>query len=292
MRRSLSRKDRLRRNSEIRELFSSAARIDGAGSEAPLPDPQQHGQPLRGRRRAGMRRSRPDEIGKNGSRREAYRSLKEMIPPGHDLLSSSCGSARHTSTGSPRCGSWSAAQVCGPRSDACPDEIPCRVPHQHLPAGHFARGCPFLPLRSQLFAVREGSPDEARLLQGIVPRCPEDHRCQPISTRVGTTLFPEKKDLWTRKTLLAVVISVVIIVVGMVITPLFSPPNRSPPRTGSSGTGTARRTCGGGRDDDGKWPDRSARAGREAGSGRCSRGARQGRRRCRNPLRRCRAGHD
>jgi len=42
--------------------------------------------------------------------------------------------------------------------------------------------------------------------------------------RVGTTLFPDKEGIMDRKTLLAVVISVVIIVAGMLITPLLSPP--------------------------------------------------------------------
>ena len=85
MRRSLSRKDRLRRNRDIRELFSSAERIEGRGVK------------LLYRRNAGatnrfavvvargcggaVRRNREKRI-----TREAYRSLKDTLTPGHDLV--------------------------------------------------------------------------------------------------------------------------------------------------------------------------------------------------------------
>jgi ribonuclease P protein component len=85
MRRSLSRADRLRRNSEIRELFSSAARVDGRGVKLLY---RQNGRP--GNRFAvvvargsggAVRRNREKRI-----TREAYRSLKETISTGHDLV--------------------------------------------------------------------------------------------------------------------------------------------------------------------------------------------------------------
>ena len=85
MRRSLSRKDRLRRNSEIRELFSSAARIDGRGVKLLYRSTGSTGNRFavvvaRGCGGA-VRRNREKRI-----TREAYRSLKETISPGHDLL--------------------------------------------------------------------------------------------------------------------------------------------------------------------------------------------------------------
>jgi len=85
MRRSLSRTDRLRRNTEIRELFSSAARVEGRGVKLLY---RHHGNP--GNRFAvvvargcggAVRRNREKRI-----TREAYRSLKETIRPGHDLV--------------------------------------------------------------------------------------------------------------------------------------------------------------------------------------------------------------
>jgi ribonuclease P protein component len=85
MRKSLTRKDRLRSNSEIRELFSSAARIEGRGVKLLY---RSNGG--RGNRFAvvvargcggAVRRNREKRI-----TREAYRSLKETIAEGHDLL--------------------------------------------------------------------------------------------------------------------------------------------------------------------------------------------------------------
>lgn len=85
MRKSLTRKDRLRRNCDIRELFSSAARIEGRGVRLLY---RSNGG--RGNRFAvvvargcggAVRRNREKRI-----TREAYRSLKETITSGHDLL--------------------------------------------------------------------------------------------------------------------------------------------------------------------------------------------------------------
>jgi ribonuclease P protein component len=85
MRKSLTRKDRLRRNSDIRELFSSAARIDGRGVKLLY---RRNGS---GENRfavvvargcgGAVRRNREKRI-----TREAYRSLKGTIPRGYDLL--------------------------------------------------------------------------------------------------------------------------------------------------------------------------------------------------------------
>jgi ribonuclease P protein component len=85
MRRSLSRKDRLRRNSEIREVFSSAARIEGRGVKLlyrPNGSPSNRFAVVVARGSGGaVRRNREKRI-----TREAYRSLKETISSGHDLL--------------------------------------------------------------------------------------------------------------------------------------------------------------------------------------------------------------
>jgi ribonuclease P protein component len=85
MRKSLSRQDRLRRNSEIRELFSSAARIDGRGVKLLYRSTGSTGNRFavvvaRGCGGA-VRRNREKRI-----TREAYRSLKETISSGNDLL--------------------------------------------------------------------------------------------------------------------------------------------------------------------------------------------------------------
>ena len=85
MRKSLTRKDRLRRNSDIRELFSSAARIEGRGVKLLY---RSNGS--RGNRFAvvvargcggAVRRNREKRI-----TREAYRSWKDSVSAGHDLL--------------------------------------------------------------------------------------------------------------------------------------------------------------------------------------------------------------
>jgi ribonuclease P protein component len=85
MRRSLTRKDRLRRNKDIRELFSTAPRIEGRGVK--LLFKSNGGGPNRfavvvARGCGGaVRRNREKRI-----TREAYRSLKETISPGHDIV--------------------------------------------------------------------------------------------------------------------------------------------------------------------------------------------------------------
>jgi ribonuclease P protein component len=85
MRRNLSRKDRLRRNSDIRELFSTAARVDGRGAKLLYrSNGGRHNRfavvVARGCGGA-VRRNREKRI-----TREAYRSLKETICTGYDLL--------------------------------------------------------------------------------------------------------------------------------------------------------------------------------------------------------------
>jgi ribonuclease P protein component len=85
MRRNLSRKDRLRRNSDIRELFSTAARVDGRGAKLLYRSndgPQNRFAVVVARGCGGaVRRNREKRI-----TREAYRSLKETIRTGYDLL--------------------------------------------------------------------------------------------------------------------------------------------------------------------------------------------------------------
>jgi ribonuclease P protein component len=85
MRRSLTRNDRLRRSKDIRELFSAAARIEGRGMK--LLYRSNGGRENRfavvvARGCGGaVRRNREKRI-----TREAYRSLKETISSGNDLL--------------------------------------------------------------------------------------------------------------------------------------------------------------------------------------------------------------
>ena len=85
MRRSLTRKDRLRSNRDIRELFATAERREGHGVK--LLYRSNGGEPNRfavvvARGCGGaVRRNREKRI-----TREAYRSLKDSITPGHDLL--------------------------------------------------------------------------------------------------------------------------------------------------------------------------------------------------------------
>ena len=85
MRRSLTRKERLRSNGEIRELFATAARVEGRGVK--LLYRRNGGGPNRlavvvARGCGGaVRRNREKRI-----TREAYRSLKDTIIPGHDLV--------------------------------------------------------------------------------------------------------------------------------------------------------------------------------------------------------------
>ncbi|MGA2640727.1 MAG: ribonuclease P protein component [Spirochaetia bacterium] len=85
MRKSLTRKDRLRRNSDIRELFSSAAKIEGRGVKLLYRrnDRRENRFAVVIARGCGgaVRRNREKRI-----TREAYRSLKGTISPGHDLL--------------------------------------------------------------------------------------------------------------------------------------------------------------------------------------------------------------
>ena len=85
MRRNLSRKDRLRRNSDIRELFSTAARVDGRGAKLLYRSngSRQNRFAVVVARGCGgaVRRNREKRI-----TREAYRSLKETICTGYDLL--------------------------------------------------------------------------------------------------------------------------------------------------------------------------------------------------------------
>jgi ribonuclease P protein component len=85
MRKSLTRKDRLRSNSEIRDLFSSAQRIEGRGVKLlyrPNGTPANRFAVVIARGCGGaVRRNREKRI-----TREAYRSLKESINPGYDLL--------------------------------------------------------------------------------------------------------------------------------------------------------------------------------------------------------------
>jgi ribonuclease P protein component len=85
MRRSLTRTERLRRNADIRELFSTAARVEGRGVKL------LHRRNGSGANRfavvisrgcgGAVRRNREKRI-----TREAYRSLKETLPAGHDIL--------------------------------------------------------------------------------------------------------------------------------------------------------------------------------------------------------------
>jgi ribonuclease P protein component len=85
MRKSLTRKDRLRSNSDIRDLFSSAPRIEGRGVKLlyrPNGTPANRFAVVIARGCGGaVRRNREKRI-----TREAYRSLKESITPGYDLL--------------------------------------------------------------------------------------------------------------------------------------------------------------------------------------------------------------
>jgi ribonuclease P protein component len=85
MRRSLTRDERLRASSDIKRLFRTARRVDIGGLKL-LHEPNG----TAARRMAvvvargcdgAVRRNREKRI-----TREAYRSLKERIPPGHDLL--------------------------------------------------------------------------------------------------------------------------------------------------------------------------------------------------------------
>jgi ribonuclease P protein component len=85
MRRSLTRDERLRAGSDIRRLFTTGRKIDVEGLKL-LYDSNGTARNrvtvVVGRGCGGaVRRNREKRI-----TREAYRSLKERIPPGHDLL--------------------------------------------------------------------------------------------------------------------------------------------------------------------------------------------------------------
>jgi len=85
MRRSLTRDERLRAGSDITKLFKTGRRVEAGGLKL-LHD--RNGSAVSriavvvGRGCGGaVRRNREKRI-----TREAYRSLKERVPPGHDLL--------------------------------------------------------------------------------------------------------------------------------------------------------------------------------------------------------------
>ncbi len=85
MRRSLTRDERIRAGRDITRLFKTARRVDAGGlkllhARNVLAVSRMAVVVARGRGGA-VRRNREKRI-----TREAYRSLKERIPPGHDLL--------------------------------------------------------------------------------------------------------------------------------------------------------------------------------------------------------------
>jgi len=85
MRRSLTRKDRLRRNRDIRELFSTAERIEGRGVKLLY----RHHAGAANRFAVVVARGCGGAVRRNREKRitrEAYRSLKDTITPGHDLV--------------------------------------------------------------------------------------------------------------------------------------------------------------------------------------------------------------
>jgi ribonuclease P protein component len=85
MRKSLTRDERLRKSRDIRELFTAAARLESRGLK--LLHRSNGGKATRfgvviARGSGGaVRRNREKRL-----TREAYRSLKGAIPPGHDVL--------------------------------------------------------------------------------------------------------------------------------------------------------------------------------------------------------------
>jgi ribonuclease P protein component len=85
MRKSLTRKERLRTRSEIKGLFADARRVEGGGLKLLYRENGAAGNRFAvvvGRGCGGaVRRNREKRV-----TREAYRSLKEIVAPGYDLL--------------------------------------------------------------------------------------------------------------------------------------------------------------------------------------------------------------
>jgi putative membrane protein insertion efficiency factor/ribonuclease P protein component len=85
MRRSLSRRERLRRSSDIRGLFSAARRVESRGLKLLFRD---NGSPTT-RFAVVVTRGSGGAVKRNREKRitrEAFRSLKETIHPGFDLV--------------------------------------------------------------------------------------------------------------------------------------------------------------------------------------------------------------
>ena len=84
MRRSLTRSERLRAANDIRRLFRSARRIEAGGLKLLVERngiPQTRMAVVVARGCGAVRRNREKRL-----TREAYRTLKDRVPPGHDLV--------------------------------------------------------------------------------------------------------------------------------------------------------------------------------------------------------------
>jgi len=85
MRRSLTRAERLRASKDIRELFSGAARIEGRGirllARTNRSGATRFGVVIARGCSSAVRRNREKRL-----TREAYRSLKDRVPAGRDVL--------------------------------------------------------------------------------------------------------------------------------------------------------------------------------------------------------------
>jgi ribonuclease P protein component len=85
MRRSLTRDERLRAGSDIKRLFKTGRRIDVGG----LKLLHERNGLVANRMAVVVARGCDGAVRRNREKRitrEAYRSLKERVPPGHDLL--------------------------------------------------------------------------------------------------------------------------------------------------------------------------------------------------------------
>jgi ribonuclease P protein component len=85
MRRSLTRRERLRKSSDIRELFTTARRVESRGLKLLF----RNNQSTATRFAVVVARGSGGSVRRNREKRitrEAYRSLKDGVPAGHDLV--------------------------------------------------------------------------------------------------------------------------------------------------------------------------------------------------------------